>query len=84
MPTAAVLFCLRAAASRAARAAKRTTDRYYRAQGLLTAPALAIRYQGVLRICRRAEVLRYTYLDAAWEACLQPVASQGKEVSTNG
>jgi len=56
------LFCLRAAASRA----KRRTDRfvaYFYRQG---APVPL--YDRVKRECARAEVIKYRYYDAAYEA----------------
>lgn len=56
------LFCLRAAASRAARKANHFAACYQR-NG---APARL--YASLMRLSRRAEVLKYTYLDAACEA----------------
>jgi hypothetical protein len=56
------LFCLRAAASRAARKAKHFAACYHRHGG----PARL--HAGLMHLSRRAETLRYAYVDAAWEA----------------
>ncbi|MGI4864186.1 MAG: hypothetical protein ACRYFZ_09715 [Janthinobacterium lividum] len=57
-----VLFCLRAAASRAARINTRTANRYFRA-GQPTPMWAAVR-----AATRRAEVAKHRYFDALYEA----------------
>lgn len=64
------LFCLRAAASRAARKVKRYNRRFY---DPTVRPAFNTQlyhhmWQTLKRLAFRAEVLKYNYLDAACEA----------------
>jgi hypothetical protein len=70
--TSLALFCLRAAASRAARTNTRTANRYFRA-GQPAAMWAAVR-----AATRRAEAAKYHYFDARWEAQRAEFAALGR------
>ena len=62
------LFCLRAAASRAARRAKRFSANHYCRAFAYSAAGYRAVQATMQRYSFRAEVLKYCYLDAACEA----------------
>lgn len=67
-----LLFCLRAAASRAARKAKRTCDRYGRAG------SPAVMAATVQAVVRHAERTRFAFFDAQWEVQRAGFAALGR------
>lgn len=62
------LFCLRAAASRAARRANRFSRNHYCRGFAYSAASYAAIEAMMRRYCFRAEVTKYAYFDAAYEA----------------